>query len=143
MIDRRIIGLALAALLIFGLLTSLGFGAYRIGWSQGYLSGNIVAGSDNSESSPQPPQPIYGYGYGHRLGHNPFFLAIGLFFKCGLFLLLFLMTAKFLRFGLWRMAGGPGGKSWAKHKHHWKSHWEHSEPGEAARDAEDKRSDMI
>lgn len=116
MFGRRIVGLGLLALLICGLLTISGLGTYRAGWSQGYVNGSIAAGGEEGAAAPLRG---YGPGYGYGFGPWPFFFGIGLFFKFGLLLLLFLMFAKFLSFGFWRMAGGPKGKYWAKHRHRW------------------------
>ena len=117
MYGRRLFGIGVIALLVIGLLSISITGAYRSGWSNGFISGSI-AGS--SESGVAIPPGAYGYGPGPGAA-GFFFGGIGLLFKLGLFFLFFMFMAKLVGFWLWRMAGKPGAKHWGwhKHKHRW------------------------
>jgi hypothetical protein len=105
MFVRRIFALILVVLLVIGLLSIAGYA----GWSQGYTMGHLAASGEGGTVAPYAP---------YAIGFSPFWFGIGLFFKLGLLLLLFLVVAKCFGFWAWRMASGPQGKYWAKHWPH-------------------------
>jgi hypothetical protein len=119
---------ALATLIIIGLLILGGFTIHRIGWSQGYQMGQLVAGGEKGAVAP------YGFGYP------------GLFLTVGLLLLLLVVIGKFLRlliWGPWMMVGGPRYAHWARHWHRphghmppWCWDWERPFEEKAEPDAE-------
>jgi len=111
----RFLVVSLAALIIIGLLILGGLAIHRIGWSQGYKVGQLVAGSEEGATVAYGP---YGFGYS------------GLFLTIGLLLLLLVVIGKFFRFWAWKMAWEPwmmAGRPW-KMAHgpkgeHWARHW--------------------
>ena len=109
MSKTRFLVVSLAALIIIGLLILGGLAIHRIGWSQGYKMGQLVAGSEEGATVP------YG-AYGFRYS--------GLFLTVGLILLLLIVIGKFFRFWAWKMVGAPWmmahrpeGARWARHWH--------------------------
>ncbi len=109
---------ALAALIVIGLLIIGGFVIHRIGWSQGYVAGQLAAGSEEGAAAPYAP---YGFGYpGRYFVFAPFPFGGGLFLAVGLIILLLIGIGRFFRFRAWRMAGGPQGQYWTGrwHRHH-------------------------
>jgi hypothetical protein len=116
MYGRRLFGIGVIAMLVIGLLTISITGAYRSGWSNGFISGSIAASSEDGVAI-----PAGGYGYGHGYGAVGFFSGVGLLFRLGLFFLFFMFMAKLVGFWLWRMAGRPGSRHWGWHrqKHRW------------------------
>jgi hypothetical protein len=146
MSKTRFLLVPLTFLIIIGLLTVGGWATHRIGWSEGYRMGQLVAGGEAGAIAPYAP---YGLSY------------FGLFLTVGLaFLLVLGLIGKLFRFWAWKavggppmmagahwkMAGKPQGDRWARHwrRHHgpmppWCWGWEKppEEKGETARpDAE-------
>jgi hypothetical protein len=137
MFFRRIFALILVLLLAIGLLSIAGYA----GWSQGYTMGHLAASGEGGTVAPYAP---------YAIGFSPFWFGIGLFFKLGLLLLLFLVLAKCFGFWAWRMAGGPHGKYWAKHWHHygppkppWYPDWEEASAGETRQTKPDTDMDDV
>ena len=116
---------ALAALIAIALIFAGLWGAYRVGWQEGYRLGWLVERSQTGESSPAEP-------YGARPGiHGPFAgprvrgMAYARPLSClrplfaFLLLALFLsVLAKVLGFWAWRRGWGPAGADWHKHWAH-------------------------
>ncbi len=100
MFGRHFLGKALVGLLVLVLLVSGISAAQRNAWTQGYLTGRTLAGSDGSALAPLLP-----YGYGGYAG--PHFGGFGLFFGFGLLILLFFGS----RLAFRRMAGAMPGRA--------------------------------
>ena len=102
----------IAALTIVALVAGGVFAAYRLGWTQGYASGQMAEIGEET----MPAWPFYAYHYHARpfafggllLGIAGFFLLVGLFRS-----IFHLLT--------WRrmaaMGWGPGRARWARHWH--------------------------
>jgi hypothetical protein len=99
---------ALAVLIIIGLLILGGLAIHRIGWSQGYKVGQLVAGSEGGATV---PYAAYGFRYS------------GLFVTVGLLLLLLIVIGKFFRFWAWKMAWGPWMMAHGPKGEQWTRHW--------------------
>ncbi|MBE9471269.1 MAG: hypothetical protein IMY75_04050 [Chloroflexi bacterium] len=111
-----VVGRALAALVLVGLLIGGGAMAYRTGWSQGYAAGQLAV---EGEGVTAAPYPYYGFGHmGRPFGFAPFLSGGGLFFMIGLFVLSLVVIGRIFRFRAWRMACGPQGQYWAGR--HWR-----------------------
>ena len=131
----RFLAILLAVLIVIGLLILGGLAIHRIGWTEGYKMGQLVAGSEEGAVAPYAP-----YGFGSS----------GLFVTVGLLLLLLIVIGKFFRFwawkmvgGPWMMAGGPRAARWARHWHRphgpmppWCWGWEEPSEEKAEPDAE-------
>jgi hypothetical protein len=111
----RFLAVLLAALIIIGLLILGGLAIHRIGWTEGYKMGQLVAGSEEGATAPYAP-----YGFGSS----------GLFVTVGLLLLLLIVMGKFFRFWAWKMVGGPwmmAGGPWMMTRGpkaaRWARHW--------------------
>jgi hypothetical protein len=85
MFGRRWIGLALVALLIIVVISTLGGHAQQNAWMQGYMAGRLSAGSDGAAALAPYMMPggMFGYGGGTGPGIGLFvgfgFLALGFF----------------------------------------------------------------
>ena len=124
MFGKRILPLALMALLVIALFNIVSSSAYRAGWSQGYSVGQATTGSE--EDAP-PPAPYAGYGpYGRGgpgWGFSPFW-GLGLFFKFFLFLILLAAISRFFFFRRWGRWHGP----WDRHSHRHHDYHGHKPP---------------
>ena len=120
----------LLALVLIGMLFAGGYALYRMGFSQGYAQGAVVAAGDGQSSAPNMPvYPPYGYMYPpFHFGFFPFFPIFGIFFFGFLFFILFRALIRPWRWGYppggpppgyWH--GGPGG--WGP------SGWRSEQPG--------------
>jgi hypothetical protein len=142
MSKTRFLVVSLAALIIIGLVVLGGLAIHRVGWSQGYKVGQLVAGSEEGV-----PVPYGSYGFRYS----------GLFLTIGLLFLLLIVIGKFFRFWAWKMVGGPWmkaggpwmmardprGERWARHWHRphgpmapWCWGWEEPSEEKAKPDAE-------
>ena len=124
MSKTRFVVVPVVILIIISLLLVGGWAIHRIGWSQGYATGQLATGGQEGAIGPYAP---YGLGY------------LGLFLTVGLVLLLLLMViGRIFRLWAWKMvgvpwtmAGGPKAEYWARHWHRphgpmppWCSGWE-------------------
>lgn len=142
MSKARFVAIPLTILVIMALLAVGGWAVHRIGWTQGYASGQLATAGEATPTVPYAP---------YDLGH------LGLFLVVGLVLLLVVgMIGKLLRFwawgtvaapwmmahGTWRMASKRNAERWARHWHRphgpvppW--YWDWEEPsGEEAQTPE-------
>jgi hypothetical protein len=100
----------LTTLVVIGLLIIGGFAIHRIGWSQGYVAGQLAAGGEEGAAAPYAP---YSFGHpGRYFGFAPFPFGAGLFLTVGLLILLLIGIGRIFRFWAWRMTGGPQGQYW-------------------------------
>ena len=133
MSQKRFLVVALAVLIVAGLLIAGGAVVRQSAWTQGYMMGRLAAGADDGV-----PVPYGAYGFGYPRSHFGFapFLC-----TAGLFVLLLIAVGKFFRFRAWKMAhwghkppegGWPKGERWAKHwhRHHGPPWWGWKEPSE-------------
>jgi hypothetical protein len=127
------------SLVIVGLLFVGGAGVYRLGWTQGYQTGALVASQPAAGQGGSPAAPVapyYGYGYAPWLygphfwgfGFFPFFPLLGI----GFFLIVFLLFAGLFRgLAFRRWAGGPGMQHWREEaEKEWRER--HGKPEEPA-----------
>jgi hypothetical protein len=124
MSQKRFLAVALAGLIVIGLLIAGGAAIRRSAWTQGYMMGRLTAGADDGAAVP------YGvYGFDYPRSHSGF---VSFLCTAGLFVLLLIAVGKFFRFHAWKMAhwghkppegDWPKGERWARH---W--HWHHRPP---------------
>jgi hypothetical protein len=104
MYGRRLIGLAFVALLVIVVISTLGGAARQNAWMQGYMAGQLAAGSDGGAAlAPYmvPGSPFTpGYGGGG--------ISVGLFVGLG-----------FLALGFAFLARGRGHRHWQMRKEEW------------------------
>ena len=100
MLRRRLMSTIALVLFAIGLA---GLGGY-FGWSEGFAAGLASGTQGGAAFTP------YGFGL------FPLFFGIGLLFKLLFFLFLFFILARIFGFFAWRMAGGPRGGPWGKHR---------------------------
>jgi len=128
---KRFLMVALAALIVVGLLIAGGSAIQRSAWSQGYMMGRLSASGDDGGVVPYAP-----YGYpGRHVGPSSFLCGVGPLFTVGLLFLLLVGAGKIFHFRAWKEAGGPLGEGWAKHWHQRHGHmppwcWGQEEPSE-------------
>jgi len=109
MFGRRWIGLAVAALLVIVVISTVSGNAQQNAWMQGYMAGRLAAGTDGGAAlTPymmpgSPFMPGYGGGFGH---------GIGLFIGLGFLALVF--------FALTRGRGHH--RHWQARKEEWARH---------------------
>jgi hypothetical protein len=116
MSKTRFLAVPVVTLIVIGLLLVGGWAIHRIGWSQGYATGQLATGGQEAAIGPYAP---YGLGY------------LGLFLMVGLVLLLLLVViGKLFRFwawtmvaGPWMMAGGPWKITGKPNEERWAKHW--------------------
>ncbi|MFN8484534.1 MAG: hypothetical protein U0768_15960 [Anaerolineae bacterium] len=109
MFPRRFIGMAIGALLLFGLLFVVAPNMQRDAWMQGYLMGQLAGGKDAGAAALLAPYMMHSGGPGFGGGFG-FLLLIPLGF------LFFVGVGKFMRYRAWQHGyghGGPGG--WHRH----------------------------
>ena len=118
MSHQRFPWLALAALIVVGLLIAGGTAIHRRGWTQGYVMGRLAAGGEDGAAGPYLP-----YGYpGRHVGFAPALCGLGPLLTVGLLLLALVAAGRLFRFRAWKKAAGPEGERWARH---WARHWRH------------------
>ena len=122
---RGFFRVALAAVLVLGLVGITGGALYRLGYAQGTqevttrIAAESSTDSDTDAEAVMPFGPRYRpyapYGYGYGFGFFPFW-GFGLFFKLGFFLLFF-----FLLTGVFKMFFFRGwyGKHWHGRRPPW------------------------
>jgi hypothetical protein len=109
-----LIWLAMAVVVLIGLLVAGGFAVHRLGWSQGYGAAELTA---QGEEAPTPPLAPPGW---RPVG----FARGGLLVALLLGLLFFAFIGKLLRVIMWGAMAGPAmcwharGGSW-RHPRHW------------------------
>lgn len=108
MSKTRFLIVPLAALIMVCLLILGGFAIHRIGWSQGYRMGQLVAGDECAAKVPYAP---YGLGFP------------GLFLTVGLLFLLLVVVGKFFRFWAWKTFGGPWMMTHGPRSEYWAKRW--------------------
>lgn len=124
---RRFIGFIAVGFLIMGLFGMARSSAYRVGWSQGFASGQAAvvqqapAESNTESAAPAQSAPAAGYNpYAAHPGyfgyHSPFGWFIGGLFKLFLFLIMLKFIFGFLFWGM------RGRRRWGKHHRHWGHH---------------------
>jgi len=113
MSHKRFLTAGLALLIIIGVVIMIGSAVYRSGWTQGYMMGSITANGDGAGAI----LPYARHGYPGNSFGIPSFLC-----SAGFFVLLFIAFAKFFRFRTLKMAGGPKGEHWARHREEWFKH---------------------
>ena len=141
MFRKRFLWTPVIVLIVIGLLVVGGFAAHRIGWSRGYMMGQMADVGDSE--TPVVPRP---YGFvrpGRYFGFSPFVFGLGILFMLGLIPLLLVTIRRIFWLRAWKMAGMPMmGECWARHWHrpygpvpHW--WWDRQKsPGGKAEDAE-------
>lgn len=105
MMSHRFLWIALAGLLVVGLLMGGISATQRSAWNEGFMMGRLTASGDGSAVLP------YAYGYGMGPAGGSSFGGFGLLLGVGL---LFLVFAGFSRMGrrhAWGMEGQPHGTS--------------------------------
>lgn len=124
MYRRGIFIRVILAFLLLAVIVGGGMAVYRVGWTQGYQTANVVSSSEGIEPGPLVPQfssHIYrsyypGFGF-------PFFgicLGVGL-----IFLVMFLVGGLLKPWGRWRWAYHPGHGKWGYGpKPPWVREWE-------------------
>jgi hypothetical protein len=121
---------ALAAVVAMALLFAGLWGAYRVGWQEGYRLGWLVERSGEGKVSPAEPHdvdpgfhmPFAGPRAGApRLGSRARYGSLGPLsclrplFTFLLLALAFSLMAKLFGFWAWRRGWGPAGKGWHRH----------------------------
>lgn len=102
---------ALAALIVTGLLIVSGLAIHRSGWSQGYVMGRLSAEGGGGAVAPNVP-----YGYpGRPFGLLPFLGGAGSLLIVGSLFLLLVVIGRLFHLRAWKMAGGPKAAHWARH----------------------------
>jgi len=112
MYHKRPWSVVLMAILAIALLVGIGSAIHRSGWVQGYMMGQLAAGSEGGTVVPYAP-----YAYpGHSLDLGSF---LGVILVLGLGVALF----KLFMFRAWKRAGGPEGRGgdwpWPPRSAHW------------------------
>lgn len=101
--QKRLLGeVALAALIVTGLLIMCGVASYGSGWSRGYTTGRLSA----SDGGVIPYTPY----------RHPGQLFAPLLCSAGLLVLLLIAAGRFFHFWAWKAARGQG-KERLKHRH--------------------------
>ena len=130
MVGKRFLMKALVGLLVIALLIGGASSLQRNAWMQGYMMGQLGAGTDGGAAIPYMAYGLQSYG-GPGLGGG---LAILLGF--GLLALLFIGFGRVFLGRPWAMQGGPQGgdeQSWQRmaqaHAERAARHWRHGPPG--------------
>ncbi len=120
MFGRRWIGLAVAAVLVIVVISSVSGSAQQNAWMQGYMAGRLSAGSDAGAAGLMPYM-MPGGAFGPHFGGVAPGLLLGLGF---LALGFFLIDRRF------RMGRGPGGReAWHKHMREEAERWHRRHEG--------------
>jgi hypothetical protein len=135
MVGKRFLMKALVGLLVIALLIGGASSLQRNAWMQGYMLGQLGAGSDGGAAIPYMAYGLQGYG-GPGLGGG-----LAILLGVGLLALLFMGFGRVFLGRPWAMQGGPQGgdpqggdeQSWQRmaqaHAERAARHWRHGPPG--------------
>jgi hypothetical protein len=130
MYGKRFLMKALVGLLVIALLIGGASSLQRNAWTQGYMMGQLGAGSDGGAALPYMAYGLQGYG-GSGLGGG-----LAILLGLGLLALLFVSLSRVFLGRPWAMQGGPQGgdeQSWQRmaqaHAERAARHWRHGPPG--------------
>ena len=125
MIKSRYLFVALAALVLIGLLAVAGLALHYVGWSEGYTAGQGATAGEGDEAVPYEPFGLRLPGRPHVFA--PFYFGAGPFLRVILLLVLLALIFKLFRFVIWGIAGFPMmagmmGAPWHRHWRHMRWH---------------------